>query len=77
MGSLFRIALLAIALTEGAHAARHHPMTLQALVAGCSVDARSNPLVLSCPGGCMVTIANGMAGGPPQVQIGAACRALK
>lgn len=70
--------LAAILLAIPAHATPRHGMTLKALIADCQVDARSNPLVLSCPAGCTVTIANGAsASAAPQVQISAACRALR
>lgn len=74
----FIVWLLAMTFAGPARAGQHRGMTLKALIADCQVDARSNPLVLSCPAGCTVTISNGAsAAAAPQVQVSAACRALR
>ena len=53
-------------------------MTLKALLAECQIDARTNPLILTCPAGCVVTISNGAtSSAAPRVNVADACRALR
>lgn len=58
--------------------AQHRGISLHQLIADCAIDARRNPIVLTCPAGCTVEIHNGAtAAMPPQIVVSRACQALR
>lgn len=69
--------MLAVAFIVPAHAGHRHPMTIGEVIAGCSIDARRPPTVLTCLGGCVIMIPNGVGGAGALPQANAACRALR
>lgn len=50
-------------------------ITLATLLSTCSIDTRGNPMIVTCPKGCVVKIFNGNPGPRPEVSPG--CSALR
>jgi len=73
----FIVWLLGMTFAGPARAAQHHGLSLRALISDCSIDARVNPVVLTCPAGCTVTISNGVGAEPPRIAVSQACQALR
>lgn len=79
-----RIAILAAALLAASPAlAAHRPapgMTLQDLLSTCHVGRELHPptILLLCPAGCVVEIANGLTpNDPPRITVAPACRGVE